>query len=90
MCVLFDAYDKSGLAQQVWCAENNVNYSTMRNMRAKIARATPNDVKGQESSKTDWVKLKGPAITDQASGDEPTNQISIHIGSVTITIETAS
>jgi len=64
---LLSDMESSGQTQQQWCLSNNINYSTMREMRYRIAKegslvkaaAEPAD-KGTVPP-MDWIKIASPS-----------------------------
>jgi hypothetical protein len=97
--MLIEDMAASGLAQKAWCAVNNINYNTMREMKSRIEATENTKRKGTrqhesqaqplQQPKNDrdisWIRL--PAPTPPRPCDH--GAIRIHAGALVLTIEVA-
>jgi len=75
--------ESSGMTQQQWCDTNNINYSTMREMKYRLAKE---GCLTKTDTDTDWVRLNTPTPKATISpGDE--SHLEIRFGSMTVTIQ---
>jgi hypothetical protein len=97
--ILIEDIAASGLTQKTWCAANNINYNTMREMKSKIENAENTKRKGTRQHESQaqplqqpkddrdisWVKL--PALSPPQSCDH--GAIKVCAGAFVLTIEVA-
>ena len=84
---LVSEMDSSGQPQRQWCADNNVNYHSIKEAKARLAKSGAGKTQGADPDDgPGWVRLKTPP-PNLTKGENGLDRLEVSFGQIKVIVE---